>query len=165
MSSPTRKPLSKAFTSSRPYADLQRSARWNALSLEFQLPRRATARRLLVVYERIGCPNCSRIGSHSTRERGPAWRVPSGRIDSGAVAAQTERETRRPIKTISIGFRSRFRLHARGLQLAEEIIWHHDGPFADVSSVSSTRCRRWRENTSRLSCRRRRRRGLRGDVR
>jgi asparagine synthase (glutamine-hydrolysing) len=80
----------------------------------------------------------------------------SGGIDSSTVAALMTRETGRPIKTFSIGFReadfdelrhARITANLLGADhhefvvtpdvcsLAEEIIWHHDEPFADVSSV------------------------------
>jgi asparagine synthase (glutamine-hydrolysing) len=80
----------------------------------------------------------------------------SGGIDSSAVAALMARETSRPIKTFSIGFgeadfdelryarsvadllgadHHEFVVTPDACNLAEEIIWHHDEPFADVSSV------------------------------
>jgi asparagine synthase (glutamine-hydrolysing) len=80
----------------------------------------------------------------------------SGGIDSSSVAALMAREMSRPVKTFSIGFGEadfdelRYARRAANLLgadhhefvvtpdvcgLAEEIIWHHDEPFADVSSV------------------------------
>ncbi|HEX8087359.1 MAG TPA: asparagine synthase (glutamine-hydrolyzing) [Blastocatellia bacterium] len=80
----------------------------------------------------------------------------SGGIDSSAIVATMARLMDRPVKTFSIGFsESSFdelhyaRLAARHLgtdhhefvvtpdvcNLVEEIIWHHDEPFADVSSI------------------------------
>jgi len=80
----------------------------------------------------------------------------SGGIDSSLVAALMARETGRRIKTFSIGFGetefdelpyARITANLLGADhhefvvtpdicsLAEEIIWHHDEPFADVSSV------------------------------
>jgi len=80
----------------------------------------------------------------------------SGGIDSSTVAALMARETSRPIKTFSIGFSEtefdelRYARRAANLlgadhhefvvtpdvcSLAEEVIWHHDEPFADISSV------------------------------
>lgn len=80
----------------------------------------------------------------------------SGGIDSSAVAALMARETGRRIKTFSIGFsEAEFDelRHARSVAsllgadhhefvvtpdvcgLAEEVIWRHDEPFADVSSI------------------------------
>jgi asparagine synthase (glutamine-hydrolysing) len=80
----------------------------------------------------------------------------SGGIDSSAVAALMAREMSQPVKTFSIGFSEAdfdelkyARVTARTIgadhhelvvtpdvcELAEEIIWHHDEPFADVSSI------------------------------
>ncbi|MGH9766337.1 MAG: asparagine synthase (glutamine-hydrolyzing), partial [Blastocatellia bacterium] len=80
----------------------------------------------------------------------------SGGIDSSAVAALMAREMSQPVKTFSIGFNEaefdelkHARVTAKMLgadhhefvvtpdvcSLAEEIIWHHDEPFADVSSI------------------------------
>src|SRR4030095_222163 len=80
----------------------------------------------------------------------------SGGIDSSLVAALMARETGRKIKTFSIGFgeaefdelryarvtanllgadHHEFVVTPDVCSLAEEIIWHHDEPFADVSSV------------------------------
>ena len=80
----------------------------------------------------------------------------SGGIDSSAVAALMAREAGRRIKTFSIGFGeaefdelryARITANLLGADhhefvvtpdlcgLAEEIIWHHDEPFADVSSI------------------------------
>lgn len=80
----------------------------------------------------------------------------SGGIDSSAVAALMAREMNQPVKTFSIGFSEadfdelkHARVTARLIgadhhefvvtpdvcNLAEEIIWHHDEPFADVSSI------------------------------
>jgi asparagine synthase (glutamine-hydrolysing) len=80
----------------------------------------------------------------------------SGGIDSSAIVATMARLMDRPVKTFSIGFsESSFdelhfaRMAARRLgtdhhefvvtpdvcNLVEEIIWHHDEPFADVSSI------------------------------
>ncbi|MGH9752748.1 MAG: asparagine synthase (glutamine-hydrolyzing), partial [Blastocatellia bacterium] len=80
----------------------------------------------------------------------------SGGVDSSTIAALMARETTRPIKTFSIGFNEpefdelQYARSAANLlgadhhefvvtpdvcSLAEEIIWHHDEPFADVSSV------------------------------
>jgi asparagine synthase (glutamine-hydrolysing) len=80
----------------------------------------------------------------------------SGGIDSSAVAALMAREMNQPVKTFSIGFSEAdfdelkyARVTARALgsdhhefvvtpnvcNLAEEIIWRHDEPFADVSSI------------------------------
>jgi asparagine synthase (glutamine-hydrolysing) len=80
----------------------------------------------------------------------------SGGIDSSTVAALTARQTGRRIKMFSIGFREpefdelryaritanllgadhyQFVVTPELCSLAEEIIWHHDEPFADVSSV------------------------------
>jgi len=80
----------------------------------------------------------------------------SGGIDSSTVVAMMAREMDRPVKTFSIGFtESSFdelhyaRITARHFntehhefivtpdvcKIVEEIIWHHDEPFADVSSI------------------------------
>jgi asparagine synthase (glutamine-hydrolysing) len=80
----------------------------------------------------------------------------SGGIDSSTVVAMMAREMDRPVKTFSIGFtESSFdelhyaRITARHFntehhefivtpdvcKLVDEIIWHHDEPFADVSSI------------------------------
>jgi asparagine synthase (glutamine-hydrolysing) len=80
----------------------------------------------------------------------------SGGIDSTAVVALMARELGRPVKTFSIGFReadydelSYARVAAQHLEtqhhefvvtpdvckLVEEVLWHHDEPFADVSSI------------------------------
>ncbi|MGA9772445.1 MAG: asparagine synthase (glutamine-hydrolyzing) [Blastocatellia bacterium] len=80
----------------------------------------------------------------------------SGGIDSSTVVAMMAREMDRPVKTFSIGFtESSFdeldyaRIAARHLKtdhhefvvtpdvcnIVEEIVWHHDEPFADVSSI------------------------------
>ncbi len=80
----------------------------------------------------------------------------SGGIDSSLVVAMMAREMGRPVKTFSIGFSEagfdelRYaRIAARhfgadhhefvvtpdACRLVEEIVWHHDEPFADVSSV------------------------------
>lgn len=80
----------------------------------------------------------------------------SGGVDSSTVVAMMARAGQRPIKTFSIGFQeAQFdelhyaRLAARHFatehhefvvtpelcQLVEEIVWHHDEPFADVSSI------------------------------
>src|SRR5499426_3027877 len=80
----------------------------------------------------------------------------SGGIDSSVVVANMTREMGRPVKTFSIGFsESGFdelryaRIAARRFgadhhefvvtpdicRLVEEVVWHHDEPFADVSSV------------------------------
>ncbi|HEU0180193.1 MAG TPA: asparagine synthase (glutamine-hydrolyzing) [Blastocatellia bacterium] len=80
----------------------------------------------------------------------------SGGIDSSVVVAMMARQMGRPVKTFSIGFSDagfdelRYaRIAARHLgadhhefvvtpdvcRLVEEIVWHHDEPFADVSSV------------------------------
>ncbi len=80
----------------------------------------------------------------------------SGGIDSSTVVAMMAREMDRPVKTFSIGFTdSSFdelhyaRITARHFntehhefivtpdvcKIVEEIIWHHDEPFADVSSI------------------------------
>jgi asparagine synthase (glutamine-hydrolysing) len=80
----------------------------------------------------------------------------SGGIDSSTIVATMARLMDRPVKTFSIGFsESSFneldhaRLAARHLctdhhefvvtpdvcNLVEEVIWHHDEPFADVSSI------------------------------
>lgn len=80
----------------------------------------------------------------------------SGGIDSTTVVAMMARSGHRPIKTFSIGFNeARFnelqhaRVAAQHFQtehhefvvtpdlcnLVEEIVWHHDEPFGDVSSI------------------------------
>jgi len=80
----------------------------------------------------------------------------SGGIDSSAIAALMAREMSQPIKTFSIGFseaefdelnHARVTATLLGADhhefvvtpdvcgLVEEIIWHHDEPFADVSSI------------------------------
>jgi asparagine synthase (glutamine-hydrolysing) len=80
----------------------------------------------------------------------------SGGIDSSTVVAMMAREMGRPVKTFSIGFtESSFdeldyaRVTARHFNtdhyefvvtpdvcnIVEEIVWHHDEPFADVSSI------------------------------
>ena len=80
----------------------------------------------------------------------------SGGIDSSVVVAMMAKEIRQPVKTFSIGFGesdfdelSYARVTAKLLktdhhefvvtpnvcQLLQEIVWHHDEPFADVSSV------------------------------
>jgi asparagine synthase (glutamine-hydrolysing) len=80
----------------------------------------------------------------------------SGGIDSSVVVAMMARQMGRPVKTFSIGFSDadfdelRYaRIAARHFgadhhefvvtpdvcRLVEEIVWHHDEPFADVSSV------------------------------
>jgi asparagine synthase (glutamine-hydrolysing) len=80
----------------------------------------------------------------------------SGGIDSSTVVAMMALEMDRPVKTFSIGFAdSNFdelhyaRITARHFntehhefivtpdvcKIVEEIIWHHDEPFADVSSI------------------------------
>jgi len=80
----------------------------------------------------------------------------SGGIDSSTVVAMMAREMDRPVKTFSIGFtESSFdelhyaRITAKHFNtehhefivtpdvcnLVDEIIWHHDEPFADVSSI------------------------------
>jgi asparagine synthase (glutamine-hydrolysing) len=80
----------------------------------------------------------------------------SGGIDSSTIVALMAREMQQPVKTFSIGFNessfnelSHARVTAKLLntdhhefvvtpnvcQLVEEIIWHHDEPFADVSSI------------------------------
>jgi asparagine synthase (glutamine-hydrolysing) len=80
----------------------------------------------------------------------------SGGIDSSAVVAVMAREMGRPVKTFSIGFSDagfdelRYaRIAARHFntdhhefvvtpdvcRLVEEVVWHHDEPFADVSSI------------------------------
>lgn len=80
----------------------------------------------------------------------------SGGIDSSTVVAMMARQMDRPVKTFSIGFtESSFdelhyaRITAKHFntehheyivtpdvcKLVDEIIWHHDEPFADVSSI------------------------------
>lgn len=80
----------------------------------------------------------------------------SGGIDSSTVVAMMAREMKMPVKTFSIGFtESSFdELHYARItakyfntehhefivtpdvcKIVEEIIWHHDEPFADVSSI------------------------------
>jgi asparagine synthase (glutamine-hydrolysing) len=80
----------------------------------------------------------------------------SGGIDSSAVVAMMARAMNRPVKTFSIGFTesSHDELHYARIaarhfdtehhefivtpdvcRIVEEIIWHHDEPFADMSSV------------------------------
>ncbi|MGE0126883.1 MAG: asparagine synthase (glutamine-hydrolyzing) [Blastocatellales bacterium] len=80
----------------------------------------------------------------------------SGGIDSSTVVALMARQMNQPVKTFSIGFGEadfdelkHARVTARLLEtdhhefvvtpdvcrLAEEVIWHHDEPFADVSSL------------------------------
>ncbi|HVG17863.1 MAG TPA: asparagine synthase (glutamine-hydrolyzing), partial [Blastocatellia bacterium] len=80
----------------------------------------------------------------------------SGGIDSSAVVAMMARQMGRPVKTFSIGFsESSFdelhyaRIAARHFnsdhhefvvtpdvcKIVEEVVWHHDEPFADVSSI------------------------------
>lgn len=80
----------------------------------------------------------------------------SGGIDSSTVVALMARQMNQPVKTFSIGFSETdfdelkyARVAARLLEtdhhefvvtpdvcrLAEEIVWHHDEPFADVSSL------------------------------
>ncbi|MCI0490566.1 MAG: asparagine synthase (glutamine-hydrolyzing) [Blastocatellia bacterium] len=80
----------------------------------------------------------------------------SGGIDSSTVVAMMARHMDRPVKTFSIGFsESSFdelhyaRIAARYFntdhhefvvtpdvcKIVEEIVWHHDEPFADVSSI------------------------------
>jgi asparagine synthase (glutamine-hydrolysing) len=80
----------------------------------------------------------------------------SGGIDSSTVVAMMARHMGRPVKTFSIGFsESGFdeldyaRVAARHFntdhhefvvtpdvcKIVEEVIWHHDEPFADVSSI------------------------------
>lgn len=80
----------------------------------------------------------------------------SGGIDSSIVVSMMARAMQQPVKTFSIGFsESSFdelkyaRLTANQFQtdhhefivtpdvcqLVEEIVWHHDEPFADVSSI------------------------------
>jgi len=80
----------------------------------------------------------------------------SGGIDSSTVVAMMAREMDRPVKTFSIGFTdSSFdELHYARItadhfntehhefvvtpdvcKIVEEIVWHHDEPFADVSSI------------------------------
>ena len=80
----------------------------------------------------------------------------SGGIDSSTVVAMMARAMDRPVKTFSIGFTESSydelhyaRIAARHFQtehhefivtpdvcrIVEEIVWHHDEPFADMSSV------------------------------
>ncbi|MBO0862519.1 MAG: asparagine synthase (glutamine-hydrolyzing) [Chloracidobacterium sp.] len=80
----------------------------------------------------------------------------SGGIDSSVIVAMMSREINEPVKTFSIGFNEasfdelRYaRIAARHFKsdhhefvvtpdvcrLVEEIIWHHDEPFADMSCV------------------------------
>src|SRR5262249_8102960 len=80
----------------------------------------------------------------------------SGGIDSSTVVAMMAREMNMPVKTFSIGFtESSFdelhyaRINPKNFKtehhefivtpdvckIVEEIIWHHDEPFADVSSI------------------------------
>ncbi len=80
----------------------------------------------------------------------------SGGLDSSTVVAMMARQMGRPVKTFSIGFtESDFdelhyaRITARHFntdhhefvvtpdvcKIVEEIVWHHDEPFADVSSI------------------------------
>ncbi|HEX5735894.1 MAG TPA: asparagine synthase (glutamine-hydrolyzing) [Blastocatellia bacterium] len=80
----------------------------------------------------------------------------SGGIDSSTVVAMMARQMDRPVKTFSIGFsESSFdelhhaRITARHFntdhhefvvtpdvcKIVEEIVWHHDEPFGDVSSI------------------------------
>lgn len=80
----------------------------------------------------------------------------SGGIDSSTVVAMMAREMGQPVKTFSIGFaESDFdelkyaRIAARHFNtdhhefvvtpdvcgIVEEVVWHHDEPFADVSSI------------------------------
>jgi asparagine synthase (glutamine-hydrolysing) len=80
----------------------------------------------------------------------------SGGIDSSTVVAMMAREMGRPVKTFSIGFTEASfdeldyaRITARHFNtehhefvvtpdvcnIVEEIVWHHDEPFADVSSI------------------------------
>jgi asparagine synthase (glutamine-hydrolysing) len=80
----------------------------------------------------------------------------SGGIDSSAVVAMMARHMGRPVKTFSIGFsESSFdelhyaRIAARHFnsdhhefvvtpdvcKIVEEVVWHHDEPFSDVSSI------------------------------
>src|SRR5262249_44149036 len=80
----------------------------------------------------------------------------SGGIDSSVVVAMMAREMGRPVKTFSIGFSDAGFDELRYARIAarhfgadhhefvvtpdvcrpvEEIVWHHDEPFADVSSV------------------------------
>jgi asparagine synthase (glutamine-hydrolysing) len=80
----------------------------------------------------------------------------SGGIDSSAVVAMMARAMNRPVKTFSIGFTesSHDELHYARIaarhfntdhhefivtpdvcRVVEEIVWHHDEPFADMSSV------------------------------
>ncbi len=80
----------------------------------------------------------------------------SGGIDSSTVVALMARQMGRPVKTFSIGFTEAgydeldyARLTAKRFntdhhefvvspdvcRIVEEIVWHHDEPFADVSSI------------------------------
>ncbi len=80
----------------------------------------------------------------------------SGGIDSSTIVALMTREMNHPVKTFSIGFSeasfdelkfARATAHHFGTEhhefvvtpdvckIVEEIVWHHDEPFADVSSV------------------------------
>jgi asparagine synthase (glutamine-hydrolysing) len=82
----------------------------------------------------------------------------SGGIDSSTVVALMARAMGRPVKTFSIGFntsgydelafarRTASHFHTQHhefvvtpdlCQLIEEIVWHHDEPFADASSIAT----------------------------